>query len=274
MKTMMKRVLLPAFCALLLITALALPAAALDEILRYEITVDVNEDGTLRMLYRIDWKVLDSDAEGPLSWVQIGIPNRNYISLEGRSPAVRKISYSSGYARVDLDRSYYAGEVAQIEFELVQDYMYQVDLLSEGETTYRFTPGWFDGIEVDELVIRWNADRVLSQSPACLVRDGYCTWTQALDPGETFTVTVTYPNDAFGFDMSKSIGQESGSSDEDEGSAVLGGVIFLVIMFFVLRKLLPSFSRTAGFSGSRRLRSMAERLKAFDEFVTFLLQLG
>ena len=51
MKTMMKRVLLPAFCALLLIPALALPArvAALDEILRYEITVDVNEDGTLRV---------------------------------------------------------------------------------------------------------------------------------------------------------------------------------------------------------------------------------
>ena len=49
----------------------------LDEILEYAITVDVNEDGTLNMFYHIRWKVLDSTTEGPLEWVQIGVPNKH-----------------------------------------------------------------------------------------------------------------------------------------------------------------------------------------------------
>ena len=128
-----------------------------------------------------------------------------------------------------------------------------MDLLAEGETAYRFTPGWFDGIQVDELTIRWNADKALSQSPDCLIRDGYFTWTRPLAPGETFTVTVAYPNDAFAFDLSKTIGEESGGDEDDDAYAALGGLIVLVILFFVLRAIfravLRPFRRTANFSG-------------------------
>ncbi len=244
---MKKRSLLPVLllCLLLvspLFTATA-QAAELDEILRYEITVDVNDDATLRMRYHIDWKVLDSTSEGPLSWVTIGIPNNHYLSMTALSPAVKEIRYASdggSNVRVDLDREYHAGEVAQIEFEVVQDYMYQVDELTEGETVYRFTPGWFDDIRVDELTIRWNADRALSQTPACIQKNGYFTWSKALDKGEMFDVSVTYPNDAFAFDVSKSIetGDDWGGEweDEDDGWAVFGGgvMIFLLIGFRVL----------------------------------------
>ena len=49
-------------------------AKVLDEILSYEITADVLEDASVDLVYNISWKVLDSDSEGPLEWVQIGIP--------------------------------------------------------------------------------------------------------------------------------------------------------------------------------------------------------
>ena len=65
--------------ALALVPGLALPARAdsgdLDQITRYELTVTPQEDGTLVMTAELDWLVLDSDSEGPLEWVQIGLPN-------------------------------------------------------------------------------------------------------------------------------------------------------------------------------------------------------
>ncbi|MBR4231619.1 MAG: hypothetical protein IKR95_00235, partial [Oscillospiraceae bacterium] len=124
-------------------------AQDLDEILDYEITAEVNEDATVTLTYHIDWLVLDSTSEGPLSWVEIGIPNSHCLSSRGLSSAAAEVTapYAGSYARVDLDREYEAGETAVIEFEIVQDYMYQVDMLAEGETSYVFTPGWFDNID-------------------------------------------------------------------------------------------------------------------------------
>ena len=258
------------FLSLVLCFALLLPlmttpshAAELDEILNYSIRVDVNEDATLHMIYHIDWKVLDSDSEGPLEWVKIGIPNSHYSSLEGRSSAVRRISGMSEsgetYARIDLDRAYYAGEVAQIEFELTQDYMYQVDMLSEGETVYRFTPGWFDDIRVDEMTVQWSADKVLSHEPDSTVEGGYLTWTKPLSKGEKYRITVTYPNDAYAFDTSKEIlsgTERSGGSTGGGIGSFLGGILALLfitapitlpILFVVLR-----YKKSANLSGGEK----------------------
>ena len=265
-----KRLLILALGLLLLIPLLSAGAEAadLDEILLYEITVDVNEDATLRMVYHIDWKVLDSDSEGPLSWVEIGIPNRHTLSMTGLSGAVRKISESGGYARVDLDREYYAGEVADIEFEIVQDYMYEVNRFSEGETVYEFTPGWFDSIRVDALTIRWNSDRALSQTPACQIEGGYYTWTSSLDKGDRYTVTVTYPNEAFAFDESKSFDPsyyDSGDSDNDAGYAALGLIFFLGIVFCVVYPVVRLFSRSANFSSGTQKKITRTRIVYYPE---------
>ena len=55
-----KRFLVLILCLMMLLPVIAMRAAAadLDEILNYKITVDVNEDATLHMVYHIDWKVL------------------------------------------------------------------------------------------------------------------------------------------------------------------------------------------------------------------------
>ena len=257
------RFLVLILCLLMLLPIIAMHASAaeLDEILNYTITVDVNEDATLHMVYHIDWKVLDSDSEGPLEWVKIGVPNSHYTSLEGRSDAVRRISgvNESGetYARIDLDRAYYAGEVAEIEFELVQDYMYQVDMMTEGETVYRLTPGWFDDIRVDEMTIRWNADKVLSHEPDSFVEGGYCTWTKPLSKGEKYRVTVTYPNDAYGFDTSKEIlsGTErtAGSGGGGDGIyAFLGMLVILVPVVLLVALPILHFKNTASLTGGQK----------------------
>ncbi|MBE7003390.1 MAG: hypothetical protein E7425_03775 [Ruminococcaceae bacterium] len=254
------RAILVCLCLLLLLPLLTpcARAAELDEILSFEVTVDVNRDATLRMRYHIDWLVLDSKSEGPLTWVKIGIPNSRYVSMTPLSSAVKKISYTSdggSYARIDLDRAYKAGEVAQIEFELVQDYMYQVDASAEGETVYSFTPSWFDNIRVDELTVRWNSDKALDALPGCENSGGYYTWTGSLGKGERFTVTVSYPNDAYDFDLSKSA--EEG--DDDDG--VLVTIFFLAVLlwiaftvFNVIRAIISLFTSTANFSDGTKTK--------------------
>ena len=170
----MKMRLLSALFAIAL--ALALPVSSawaapgdLDEIVDYTITVDVNDDATLNMEYHIEWKVLDSTSEGPLTWVQIGIPNNHCRSFVGLTDSVKEVSYSTAggsYARIDLDRAYHAGEVASFDFSFVQDYMYEVGRDNQGEAVYEFIPGWFDDIAVDNLTVKWNADKVQRIAPA------------------------------------------------------------------------------------------------------------
>ena len=264
---MKKRLLVFALAVCLLVLTPLLPVRAgakdLDEILRYEITVDVNDDATLHLTYRIDWKVLDSTSEGPLSWVTIGIPNRHCSSLRTLSGSARKVSLSGDNVRVDLDREYKAGEVANIGFEMVQDYMYQVDQYTDGETVYHFTPGWFDDIRVDELVIRWNSEKAIGQSPECLREDGYYTWKSPLSKGEHYSVAVTYPNDAFDFDLSKS--EEYAEDSDDDAMLMFVGLLFLLVIVVVIvsivRGIASLFNRTANFgdgTGKKITRTKVE----------------
>ena len=207
-----------------------------DEILNYTIMVDVNQDATLNLSYHIDWKVLDSGSGiGPLSWMKIGIPNSHVISAEGKSSTVDHINRSGNYVEVYLDRDYYEGEVASVDFLVVQDYMYQVDKLKEGETVYSFTPGWFDDIKVDQLVILWDNEKAVSFSPECEIQDGVNVWTESLSRGEKFTVTMTYPNDAYGFDLSKSDEEEGGGLGDTiaELIGMVFGMIIVVVMIAI-----------------------------------------
>ena len=156
------------FCAAFSILTVQ-AGAPIDEIKTYGIDVDLNEDGTVNLFYHIDWLVLDSDEEGPLEWVKIGIPNSHMLSAKAESSNISDIGYySSGgsYVRIDLDKKYYEGETVSFDFSIVQDYMYQVNYLTEGETVYEFTPGWFDTIKVDKMIVKWNSDKAISFTPA------------------------------------------------------------------------------------------------------------
>ena len=259
-----------ALVCLLLAAALVCPALAddpTDEILNYEIAAEVNDDGTVTLTYHIDWEVLRDDI-GALEWITVGIPNGEYVSIDALSDTIREIGYSTengSSVRIDFAKSYYAGETVSFDFQVVQDYMYQMNLFEEGQTAYVFTPGWFDGIAVDALTVRWAAADAVSWSPDCLIKNGDCVWTTSLAPGETFTVHVNYPNDAREFSDSKAIyepGDRSGGEYveySDGGSdygAAFGGLMLLLffigIPVWIAKKIKNAYNRSAGFGESAK----------------------
>ena len=210
-----------------------------DEIEHFIITVDVQEDASLLMTYHIDWKVLDDETYGPLEWVDIGVPNRNHSDVKALSSTISRIEDKGSTLAVYLDQSYYADEVVSFEFSFVQDHMYQIDRFAEGETAFIYTPAWFDGIEVKDLTIKWNADKAGAWQPDCIQENGYLVFSASLSAGERYTLTVAYPNDAFAFSEDRQAdgggsGTSGGYVEEDEDwLAVLGG-LFVLIFFFVI----------------------------------------
>ena len=138
-----------------------------DEIEHFIITVDVQEDASLLMTYHIDWKVLDDETYGPLEWVNIGLPNSHHSDVTAIQN-VNNINDKGSSLDIYLDRNYYEDEVVSFEFSFVQDHMYQIDRYVEGETVFAYTPAWFDGIEVKDLTIRWNADKAGAWQPDCV----------------------------------------------------------------------------------------------------------
>ena len=200
-----------------------------DEILRYTIFVDVNDDATLNLHYHLEWKVLDSGpGVGPVTWLKVGIPNSHVISTKPLNDTVDHIERSGNYVNVYLDREYNEGEVIGADFLVVQDYMYQVDKLKEGETVYSFTPGWFPDIRVDDLQICWKNDNVIAFTPDCTIDADRNVWETSLGKGEKFTVTVTYPNTAYGFDLSKSNVEDEGSGLSDTIATIIGGLVCIL----------------------------------------------
>ena len=248
----------------------ALAAGDLDEITDYQIQVDVNDDATLRMIYHIDWLVLDSDSEGPLSWVTIGIPNGHYVSYRALSDSIRDISYTSSYGsniRVDFDRNYYENEVVSFDFEVVQDYLYDMNHYTDGETVFQFTPGWFDDIVGDHIKVRWNGNKALSWSPACeMDSEGYLSWESSLEKGGRYQVEVTYPNDAFYFDETKSFqnsgGYEGNGGDSDPVYVLIGVLISMIVPILVIVLIVSrilQYSRGANFGSSRQKKAVRKR---------------
>lgn len=235
-------------------------AADLDRILNYEITVVVNQDGTLNMLYHIDWKVLDSTSEGPLEWVKIGIPNKHYVSLEKMTDNIKKIKYYSdggSYARIDFDRKYKKNEVVSFEFRLVQDYMYQMNQFIDGETVYGFTPGWFPDCKIDRLVIRWNTAKAIRVEPNAEIvsyKNGeYYEWVKEnLGHGEKYPVQVIYENGAYAFDKGKT--REDGFAGNGKAAALAVVIIIFSLAFiFIVIGASSSYDSTAGLSTEKKI---------------------
>ena len=274
---MMKRIgkTMVGFC-IVLVLALVSPiftsvvqAKDLDYIHEYTITADVQKDGKVKMKYHIEWEVLDSTSEGPLEWVKIGIANKHVDGIYGLTKNIKKIQYYSdggSYIRIDFDRKYKAGEIVTFEFEILQDYIYQMNMLKEGETVYEFTPGWFDDINVEKLTIRWSMEKVESYSPAGKVdSNGYVTWETKLDKGKKYDVQITYLNTAFDFDLSKSVEKSSGSSDVAVVIITYGLIIGLAIIFSVYATFVGRYNSTANMAGTTKRKVKRTKVTYFAQ---------
>ncbi|MBQ7703562.1 MAG: hypothetical protein IJT40_04220, partial [Firmicutes bacterium] len=262
--------------AIVLVTsfAAAVPAyaAPTDEILNFVIMVDVNDDASLNMTYHIDWMVLD-DSIGELEWIDLGVPNSYHTDITPLSDSIDYIEDNGNSLAIYLDRGYGEGEAVTVEFSMVQDHMYQIDKWVEGETVYTFTPAWFDGMDVDNLYILWNADKAGAWQPDCIQQDGYLVFYTSLSAGDSYTMTVVYPNDAYGFSIENQNNGGGngggGGGDSDFGIfEAIGGLIaglialaFTAAPFVLFYKFVKWIASGLGFGSNQKTEKKIVRTK-------------
>ncbi len=238
----------------------------LDEIEKYVVTANVLDDATVELKYHIEWRVLDSYSEGPLDWVHIGIPNsyvEEYYDLSNNIEDADLVLHgSASYIDIYFKKSYEEGEVVKFDFTLKQNNLYQMNRDEDETTVYSFTPGWFDEIMTDKLIIKWNAENAKSWEPNALVKKGYLTWETSLSEGDSFTIEVSYPNEAYNFSQEVSDryeetdydgdndwdGDDWEYDDGDEGAFFIFYIIFAII-YLVVRGLASNeqYNKSAGF---------------------------
>lgn len=151
----MRKILCRALLCLCLVLALApVPAAYaqdLDRIESYDVDVTPDtQDGSLRIQVTLEWTVL---AEGPVSWVKIGVPNGSIREETALTDNIDRLSFDNSYMYVYFDRDYNDGETFRFSYSWVQEYMYAL----EGDTvSYDYTPGWFDEARVGQMTLTWH----------------------------------------------------------------------------------------------------------------------
>lgn len=246
------------FLFLIAICILAIPNKAfakepLDEIQNYELTVDMRNDGTMDIKYHIEWKVLDDSSEGPLSWVKIGIPNKHVDEIQASSSNINEIKYmaESGktYIEVHFDREYYANEIISFDFSIHQSYMYVIDE-EDHLLRYSFTPGWFDEIEVKNIVIRWNDFNVI-KSNSKQSENGYLIWNSSLSYGEKMNASVSYNLDAFNTNKDEQYKENESTGNKKMVIIIVVVIVLAIVIIAIVYAASDDYDDHSGFGGSR-----------------------
>ena len=229
----------------------AYAAAPLDEIQDYTIQVDMRTDGTMDIKYHIEWKVLDDSSEGPLTWVKIGIPNKNVDEIEAHTDNIKTIEYNKQdgrtYVYIYFDRDYYKNEVIKFDFSIHQSHMYVNDQ-EDHMLRYSFTPGWVDEIDVKNITVKWNKANVLKTGGDPVLEGEYYVWTGSLAMGERLNTSVYYNLDTFEV-------SEEGQVQEDEDGVGAGVIILIIIVVVIVIGLLialfsdDDYGSSSGFGG-------------------------
>ena len=247
--------MLIAMCTIFSLTPFSASASdPLDEIQNYVITVNMRPDGTMDIRYHVEWKVLDDEKEGLLSWVKIGNPNYHVDEITALSDNIKDISYLSdngSYIRIDFDREYEKNEIVSFDYTIHQSYMY---VLEENSNIcrYSFTPGWFDSIEVKNIQIRWNKTNVL-ESTSMKEEDNYLIWESSLGFGERLNASVKYNMDVFTVNPDEQYTEDSGESGTSDGKKILIALIIIVVIIIIIWAFIcidDDYGNHSGFGGS------------------------
>ena len=243
-KSCVWRTLCLTLVALMLLTVVCFPLhiaadpGDLDVIERYEITITPRADATLDMTCRIVWRVLDSESEGPLTWVKIGIPNIEADGLQKQSACIDYLKRNGSYIEVYFKDSYRAGDTVDFTFSWHQAYMFTVG--ENDSIHFDYTPGWFDEICVERATVTWNGEGMLEHT----VRGGVDATegrtvvlnASELAHGERIGLTVSYPVSRFpDIDM----GMDASHAPEENRMLVI--VFSLLLVAFVLAAVISKY---------------------------------
>lgn len=218
----------------------------LDRIDLYQVEVAPRADGTLDILYDIRWTVLDSIREGPLTWVKIGMANYDFDVESFGGDVVSQRRMSGPYAAFNLNRGYRRKETARIRFQVHQERMLCKSFDGSDSAFYEFSPGWFNAIRVERYRFIWNLSGEPLSHNADHAQGGKLFWEGTLDKGETRSMEVSYPLDAFTDpELVKWRPYETGR-DSGEGAGLPG------VKYIVLYTLIAAFCVGMPSGGSYR----------------------
>ncbi len=243
-------------------------AGDLDYIRRYDVSVTPHaDDGSLRIQVTFEWEVLD---EGPVEWLQIGIPNGSIREVEALTDNIASLDFDNSYMYVVFHHGYNDGEVFTFSYAWTQEYMYQ---LNGSGVVYEYTPGWFDGARIEEMTLTWHASSQLpdvdlsiytsgNQQGDLSAASGQMVYTaQNLDHGAQLTAVAKYgswptelswessrenaPGDVYYPDY------DFGYDDDyyDSGDDIFGFLFFVFFMVIVISIIISAASSSASYSG-------------------------
>ena len=211
----------------------------LDEIEFFHIRVIPRADATLDMTYTLRWKVLDSDSEGPLEWVKIGVPNCYVENIVSNSSSVGKAEYladGGAYIAVYFRKKYYAGETVDFSFRFHQKRIYTVN---GNRAEFRFNPGWFPEIRVRDLTVSWKKEGS-TYSNANAENDEWLIWSCELDFNQKINVDVSYP---LSFFPSHDSHKQFSDAYVSPKSILIGGLIVAAVVAVILLALYLASTR-------------------------------
>lgn len=265
----MKKKLL-SLCVTVLLLAALLPltvqtafAQDYDRILSYQVDVTPNvNDGSLAIRLSFRWKALEDlpATNSQQGGVKIGIPNGSIRDMKALSDNIADIQNDNSYAYVDFTQGYKAGQEFDFSFSWVQEYMYT---LNNGEVAYDYTPGWFDGILIDEMTLTWHDPAGVTgvASEGDTQNGDHILTASSMGYGDKLPLTVTYADWPTALDSQYS--RENIPEDYNNGSyyegdrslgdtfaTVIGFIIMIAIICFVV-SVLTSIGRYAGGFGTR-----------------------
>lgn len=208
-----------------------------DEIQDYVISVDVLGDGTAKIVYHFEWKVLDSDSDGPLEYLFVEIPNKHIDNVIALSDNIRSIKYTSSsdngsgnFLRIDFNRKYYKDEIFTFDFSIEQGHMYI--LKDNGTIEFGFTPGWFPNIAIKNLTVKWNGSYVKESNSQYKDENDQLIWTTILEAGQDEKMSVILVYDQSQFESLGKYKQSTNTKGGLSAGAIL--VIILIVIFIVL----------------------------------------
>lgn len=261
--------LLTALCLCLCLTAALTDTALagdLDYIRRYDVTVTPNaNDGSLHIRVDFQWEVLD---QGPVEWLQIGIPNGSIREEEALTDNIASLGFDNSFMYVYFDRGYDDGEVIEFSYAWTQEYMYTLD--GSGGVVYEYTPGWFDEARIGEMTLTWMAPAALPSVDLAVYGAGGDPTVQAdrtvytardLGHGAQMSAVAKYdswPTELLWEGSSENLPQDDfyypdyDYNDDyyyDDGSDMVAMLFFVIFMVIVISLITTAVASDASYSG-------------------------
>jgi len=163
-----------------------------DIIDNYTIFVTPKEDGSLDVNYRFTWTPLDSNE--PLTWVEIGMANEYFTTLDNHSDNISKIKRyvdDDGYcyAQIYFEQPYHSGSTLDFYFTVNQKQI----LATDGtEVFYEFIPGWFNYTQVKHYAFHFYKYGDIASFNGNDQDSHWLIWEGSLDYGHAVRMRVNY----------------------------------------------------------------------------------